>query len=785
MAKKDSQIPMYSSIKYSNAFNLFSRTEKIKEAEEMGLFNMTQGELENLKTMQSSLKLKEQILGYLEDMTSGVSSSEELSPNQLREIQDFIFSDNPDIKLPEGANEKALEKIFWLRNYINTDDKNDNGKRKREVMRSLYIESRPELDLSKVENLVLAGGGAKALSLAGVVKSLDKQKMSPQIKRVAGTSGGAIIAMAYAAGYTPEEIEDVVKTNNFGLFSLNSSFDNKLMNQWALTFNSDKPRSKLHVLSDNKFAHAYNKSLMLEVPKLILNSDGPKSRVELAKKIRAQPGETIDVQFKNFLSTQENPDGIIRNLADRFTVDEGLLVTENAKRTTIESVGNEEYFAATSLYGSPSKAIVSALRHQMGHDLILEFFKDLVLDKLKKLDVRTLGLAIHGPEFGVSIHTVRKDEIRNMTFAQWQKLHELAPDKVKELHISLSIKKTSKLDRIKMHGYDAYDHADAAHDNPKLANMSVAEAVRVSMNLPPIFKSYKFEVDGVKYTGSDGGLKSNMSLNTFDKQDEYGKTNTHKTIGVFYKTGKELESAVDVNRMLILPRSKDEIAASIKELKVRIEPLNKKISELEGEFQILAKRSGKDSDYTKIAKLKLDDNVALMRRLSGELSAFENEENNLNQATNGKSLTHKVLNRSIGEIPKIVGRYFDAKSNDDLSGSANLRRLVMINTQDIDTIHFKMSQDDKRMQMSYGEKAMDSLLGGSYCLENHFYYHQVHVLERRFLSDAFKVGHDNILSNIFPKKQTPENEFQMNLDNKKSMMHDEVQGITIKHNLKR
>jgi len=753
MSNKNSNIPMYSSIKYSNVFELASRAERIRLAEEDGLLDIPKNDLKNLDTMQASLKLKEQILGFLEDMTSGKSSSIELSAEEFRELQDWIFVDHPNRNFPEGANEKAKERIVWLRNYINADDKNDNGKRKREVMRSLYIESRPELDIRNVENLVLAGGGAKALSLAGVVKSLEKQKISDQIKRVAGTSGGAIIAMVYAAGYSSEEIKEIVNSNNFGLFSLNTRLDNGVMNQWALWMNSGvkNSKTKLHVLSDNQFAHAYNKSLMTEVPRMIMASANTEIKERLANNISKQPGSSLEEKFKSYLGAQENQDVIIRNIASRLELSEQILVAERAKKTTIEKIGYEEYFAATSLYSTPEKAIISGLRHQMGSDMILGFFKDLVLDKLKKIDVRTLSRAIHGDDFGASIHTVTKDEIRNMSFKQWQRLHELVPDKVKELHISLSIKKPKKRDRIKMHGYDAYDHQDASHENPALANMSVAEAVRVSMNLPPVFKDYKFEVDGINYIGSDGGLKSNMSLNTFDRTDEFGKGNTHKTIGVFYKTGKELESAVDVNRMLILPRSKDKITESMKLLKLKRDTIEIKQMEVNGKLQASIIKYGSESDISRVLRRHNDDLIDSMRRNDGELSAIENELNNLLGANKSRNIVYSILNKPFSDVGKIVGRYFDTKSNDDLSGSANLRRLVMINTQDIDTLHFKMSKDDKRLQMMYGEDAMDSLLSGSYCLENHFYHHQLHTLQSKFYQSTFSNDKEQIWSTILPR----------------------------------
>lgn len=56
--------------------------------------------------------------------------------------------------------------------------------------------------------LVLSGGGAKGLYHIGVIKALEENSIP--IDYVAGTSMGAIVAALYAAGYTPQEMIDIV-----------------------------------------------------------------------------------------------------------------------------------------------------------------------------------------------------------------------------------------------------------------------------------------------------------------------------------------------------------------------------------------------------------------------------------------------------------------------------------------------------------------------------------------------------------------------------------------------
>jgi NTE family protein len=55
--------------------------------------------------------------------------------------------------------------------------------------------------------LALGGGGAKGNSHIGVIRRLQKEGIN--IEAVAGTSFGGIVAVFYALGYSPDEIEDL------------------------------------------------------------------------------------------------------------------------------------------------------------------------------------------------------------------------------------------------------------------------------------------------------------------------------------------------------------------------------------------------------------------------------------------------------------------------------------------------------------------------------------------------------------------------------------------------
>ena len=71
----------------------------------------------------------------------------------------------------------------------------------------------PSMLYSQRVGLVMSGGGARGLAHIGVIKVLEENNIP--IDYVAGTSMGAIIAALYSMGYTPDEMIEVLKTEDF------------------------------------------------------------------------------------------------------------------------------------------------------------------------------------------------------------------------------------------------------------------------------------------------------------------------------------------------------------------------------------------------------------------------------------------------------------------------------------------------------------------------------------------------------------------------------------------
>ena len=61
--------------------------------------------------------------------------------------------------------------------------------------------------------LVLSGGGAKGLTHIGIIRALEENNIP--IDYIAGTSMGAIIGSLYAMGYSPDDMEKLLKSDDF------------------------------------------------------------------------------------------------------------------------------------------------------------------------------------------------------------------------------------------------------------------------------------------------------------------------------------------------------------------------------------------------------------------------------------------------------------------------------------------------------------------------------------------------------------------------------------------
>lgn len=61
--------------------------------------------------------------------------------------------------------------------------------------------------------LVLSGGGAKGMTHIGIIRALEENNIP--IDYITGTSMGAIIGSLYAMGYSPDDMEALLRSEDF------------------------------------------------------------------------------------------------------------------------------------------------------------------------------------------------------------------------------------------------------------------------------------------------------------------------------------------------------------------------------------------------------------------------------------------------------------------------------------------------------------------------------------------------------------------------------------------
>ena len=70
-----------------------------------------------------------------------------------------------------------------------------------------------------VHNLVFEGAGIRGIAYAGAISELENRKLLAGVKRIGGTSAGAITALTLTLGYTADEITALIGSTSFQKFN--------------------------------------------------------------------------------------------------------------------------------------------------------------------------------------------------------------------------------------------------------------------------------------------------------------------------------------------------------------------------------------------------------------------------------------------------------------------------------------------------------------------------------------------------------------------------------------
>ncbi len=71
------------------------------------------------------------------------------------------------------------------------------------------------IDGTKIENLVFEGGGVRGIAYAGAIKALHTNGFLQNVRRVAGASAGAFMALLLSLDYTPDEAREILSSFHF------------------------------------------------------------------------------------------------------------------------------------------------------------------------------------------------------------------------------------------------------------------------------------------------------------------------------------------------------------------------------------------------------------------------------------------------------------------------------------------------------------------------------------------------------------------------------------------
>ncbi|HCW06067.1 MAG TPA: patatin [Cytophagales bacterium] len=189
------------------------------------------------------------------------------------------------------------------------------------------------------KNIVLEGAGIRGIAYTGAIKYMEEKNMIKPMERVAGTSAGAIAALAISLGYTSDEMERLIfntklqKFNDGGFFfiggiaRLNRNFGwykGNAFTHWleeiiaAKTGDANITFQELH---DRKFKDLYVTGTSLNNQKLIVFSyeTYPTMRVKDAVRISMSIPlyfEAVIIDSAGNVVNKKNPTGKLDIMVD-------------------------------------------------------------------------------------------------------------------------------------------------------------------------------------------------------------------------------------------------------------------------------------------------------------------------------------------------------------------------------------------------------------------------------------------------------------------------------------
>jgi len=478
------------------------------------------------KTYEKSVKLASELNAMFENSTN---------------VREVLFN-MEDMRSPQaisylngvGRQDIASFLTHKIPNYSETDMK---------LFKTLVNAEYYRADPENLENIAFAGGGAKCLSYPGVLRRFAEQGI--KFKRVSGTSGGAITALAFALGLTPKKLEEVVLQYDFTRFMYESNINKPILKSTMMT-------NMMHQTAYlSEFKEQFDKKFL---DYLIKN---PAFFEKLGVPYVSDPNVTTELE--NNLLIEHHYNEIFLNVPDLksklrlLTFDNDLKnVIKESKKVALESYTRsldsekDKVFVKELLDGMNTvksnrygDLLVEFVRLKKDEDIIEEFFGDLIETRLRHL----------GPEFleNISEGLSQPDRLRNINYKEFDKIRLAIAGNprwdLKELFICICERKSSN--PLKLFDKDNYEQIDVYANNPdpRYSEMPLKTSVRISMNLPGAFSAYAYKD---KYY-VDGGVRANFPMHIFDKVLGFVR---NKTVGFCVAPAENYSRTEDAGKVL-------------------------------------------------------------------------------------------------------------------------------------------------------------------------------------------------------------------------------------------
>jgi len=423
------------------------------------------------------------------------------------------------------ASHEEIEKADTINEHLE-NMYSDAVDRASEMLERLEYEARTG-SRRQPEVLVFQGGGAKGMAYSGVVQVLEDANLLGGIKRVAGTSAGALMGLPIALGYDSKAITEIVSNSRFSHFYAEGTkkfkFATKIVEMTSKKSLSDHAWYEGDLL--NTFANSYMLPELAKWSGITVKqwSTWPEDRVqeELRRlELISSPGgkhslqEIFELSMDRFKRVQKQ----LHESTDVLKF-EGLLGRSMPFQAALTCVRVMR----------PSSALES--------DSIEDFIGDIIQERLK------IVLDAHFDLLDPPIKTL--EDRRNITFTQLKALGEMDSNYgFKEFGVAITdsympitfnnMKRKFIRDqefkgvREPDPGTGDYDSGGdfkpvfvrASSQHHSYIDMPIKKAVRASMNLPFLFKAMK--INSIR--AFDGGLTSNMPhkmfADAYDTQEE-------------------------------------------------------------------------------------------------------------------------------------------------------------------------------------------------------------------------------------------------------------------------